>query len=70
MYTVDRETGPGSGAETDADQRTRLAQETQGLAAAEAELDAGLYVDVGKVRARIDSRPTVTPLPPPPTRRR
>ena len=56
--------------ETEAERGDRLAWEAEGLAEAEAELDAGLYVDLAEVRAWIDSLRTDTPLPPPPTRRR
>ncbi|MGH7155620.1 MAG: hypothetical protein ACREF3_16955 [Acetobacteraceae bacterium] len=56
--------------ETEAERRDRLAWEAEGLAEAEAELDAGLYVDLAEVRAWTDSLRTDTPLPPPPTRRR
>lgn len=56
--------------ETEAGLRDCLAWEAEGLAEAEAELDAGLYVDLAEARAWIDSLRTDTPLPPPPTRRR
>ncbi len=56
--------------ETEAERQARLAWEAEGIAEAEAELDAGLYVDLAEMRAWVDSLRTDTPLPPPPTRRR
>jgi predicted transcriptional regulator len=56
-------------AESDAERQARITWEAAGIAEAEAELNAGLYVDVTEVRAWIDSLRTDTPLPPPPTRR-
>jgi len=55
--------------ETEAERQARLAWEAEGIAEADAELDAGLYVDVAEMRAWIDSLRTDSPLPPPPTRR-
>lgn len=61
---------PATPSETEAERLDRLAWEAEGLAEAEAELDAGLYVDLAEMRAWVDSLRTDTPLPPPPTRRR
>ncbi len=55
--------------ETEAERQARLAWEAEGIAEADAELDAGLYVDAAELRAWIDSLRTDSPLPPPPTRR-
>jgi predicted transcriptional regulator len=55
--------------ETKAERKARLAWEATGIAEADAELDAGLYVDAAELRAWIDSLHTDSPLPPPPTRR-
>jgi predicted transcriptional regulator len=54
--------------ETEAEQQDRLAWEAEGIAEADAELAAGLYVDAAELRAWIDSLRTDSPLPPPPTR--
>jgi predicted transcriptional regulator len=56
--------------ETEAERQRRIAWEAEGIADAEAELDAGFYVDLAEVRVWIDSLQTNTPLPPPPSRRR
>jgi hypothetical protein len=61
---------PASGPETEADRQRRLAWEAEGIAEADAELDAGLYVDAEEMDAWIDSIGTDHELPPPPTRRR
>jgi predicted transcriptional regulator len=55
--------------ETEAERDDRFSWEAEGIAEARAELDAGLYVDAGEMRAWIDSFRTDAPLPPPPTRR-
>ena len=70
MDTLNHDIGTGSETETNAERQARLAREAEGIAEAEAELDAGLYIDISEVRAWIDSLRTDTPLPPPPTRRR
>jgi hypothetical protein len=51
--------------ETDAEWQARLAWEAKGIAAARAELDAGLYVDADEIEAWIDSIGTDHELPPP-----
>lgn len=56
--------------ETAAERQGRLAWEAAGIAAAEASLAAGLYVDADQIDAWIDSIGTDHELPPPPTRRR
>ncbi len=56
--------------ETDAEKQGRIAWEAARLAEAQAELDAGLYIDADEMRAWIDSIGTDHELPPPPTRRR
>ena len=56
--------------ETEAERQARLAWEAEGIAAAEASLAAGLYVDADDIDAWIDSIGTDNELPPPPTRRR
>ena len=56
--------------ETEAERQARLAWEAEGIAAAEASLAAGLYVDADDIDAWIDSIGTDRELPPPPARRR
>lgn len=56
--------------ETEAERQRNLAWEAEGIAAAEASLAAGLYVDADDIDAWIDSIGTDHELPPPPTRRR
>ncbi len=56
-------------AETEAERQARFEWEAEGIAEADAEFDAGLYVDVADVRAWVDSLRTDTPLPLPPIRR-
>ena len=56
--------------ETEADRQRRIAWEAERIAEAQAELDAGLYVDAAEIGAWIDSLGTDHELPPPPTRRR
>jgi predicted transcriptional regulator len=51
------------------ERQARFDWEAEGIAEADAELDAGLYVDAAELRAWIDSLRTDSPLPPPPTRR-
>ncbi len=64
------DTGHTPSSETEAERQARIAWQADRIAEADAELDAGLYVDAAEVRAWIDSLRTDTPLPPPPTRRR
>jgi predicted transcriptional regulator len=56
--------------ETEAERRRRLAWEAGQIAEADAELDAGLYVDAADINAWINSIGTEHELPPPPTRQR
>ena len=59
---------PATGRETEAEQQRRLASEAEMIAEADAELDAGLYVDATEIKAWIDSIGTAHELAPPPTR--
>jgi predicted transcriptional regulator len=56
--------------ETEAESQRRLAWEAAMIAEADAEIEAGLYVDADEVDAWIDSIGTDHELPPPPTRQR
>ncbi len=56
--------------ETEAERLDRIAWEAEGIAEADAELEAGFYVDATEIRAWVDSIGTDQELPPPPTRRR
>ena len=56
--------------ETEVERQARLAWEAEMIAEADAEIEAGLYVDSADVKAWIDSIGTDHELPPPPTRRR
>ncbi len=56
--------------ETEAAKQRRLAWEAEMIAEADAEIEAGLYVDSADIKAWIDSIGTDHELPPPPTRRR
>lgn len=73
MHDMDRTNAnidqpPGSGIE--AERQARIAWEAERIAEADAELDAGLYVDAGDMSAWIESIGTEQELPPPRTRRR
>ncbi len=59
-------TNPDTGQtlETEADRQHRIAWEADRIAEADAELEAGLYVDALEVRAWINSLRSDTPLPP------
>ena len=57
-----------TGPETEAERRDRVAWEAEGIAEAQAEVAAGLYVDMADVRAWVDSLRTDAPLPLPPIR--
>jgi predicted transcriptional regulator len=61
---------PNPETETETDRKHRIAWEAEMIAQADAELDAGLYVDADEIGAWIDSIGTDHELPPPPTRRR
>ena len=65
----DNET-PDPQRETDAERQRRLAWEAEMIAEADAEIEAGQYVDAADIKAWIDSIGTDHELPPPPTRRR
>ncbi len=69
MDTMNAATGQAPHPETEAERLDRFAWEAEGIAEARAELNAGLFVDAGEMRAWIDSLRTDAPLPPPPTRR-
>ncbi len=56
--------------ETEAERQDRIAWEAEGIAEADAELDAGLYVGAAEMRAWVESIGTDHELPPPPTRHR
>jgi predicted transcriptional regulator len=65
------ETAPAIGhVETEPERQRRITWESEGLAEARAEIDAGLFVDAADIDAWIDSIGTDHELPPPPTRRR
>lgn len=70
MDTTPRSADGAPTPETDADRKHRIAWEAEMIAQADAELDAGLYVDADEIGAWIDSIGTDHELPPPPTRRR
>jgi len=57
-------------AETDAEKQRRLAWEAEMIAEADAEIEAGLYVDAADIDAWINSIGTEHELPLPPTRHR
>lgn len=61
---------PNPRPETEAERQARLAWEAEMIAEADAEIEAGLYVDSADIKAWIDSIGTDQELPPPPTRRR
>ncbi len=52
------------------EEQRRLAWEAERVAEADAEIEAGLYVDADEIDAWIDRIGTDHELPPPPTRRR
>ena len=70
MDTTNFETGDTPRPETEAARQRRIAWEAAMIAEAEAELDAGLYVDSADVDAWIDSIGTDHELPLPATRQR
>jgi len=61
---------PTTRAESAEEAQRRLAWEAEMIAEADAEIEAGLYVDADEIDAWIDSIGTDHELPPPPTRRR
>jgi predicted transcriptional regulator len=61
---------PAPRPETEDERQRRLAWEAEMIAEADAEIEAGLYVDSADIKAWIDSIGTDHELPPPPTRRR
>lgn len=70
MDTVNHNVDAHPGAETEAERKARIAWEAKGIAEADAELDAGLYVDADDIRVWVDNIGTDHELPPPRTRRR
>jgi hypothetical protein len=56
--------------DTEAESQRRLTWEAEMIAEADAEIEAGLYVDADEVDAWIDTIGSDHELPPPPTRRR
>lgn len=72
MDTVPRpdDDTPAPRPETEAERQARLTREAEMIAEADAEIEAGLYVDSSDIKAWIDSIGTDHELPPPPTRRR
>jgi hypothetical protein len=56
--------------EIEAARQRRIAREAEMIAEADAELDAGLYVDWAEMEAWFDSIGTDHELPPPPARQR
>jgi len=69
MDTPKRDASQPPASEIESERRCRLAREAAGIAEAEAEFAAGLYVDADEIDAWIDSVGTDHELPPPPTRR-
>ena len=61
---------PAERSETEAERQRRLAWEAKMIAEADAEIEAGLYVDADEIDAWIDGIGTDHELPPPRTRRR
>lgn len=55
--------------ETEAERQARFAWEAEMIAEADAEIEAGLYVNSADIKAWIDSIGTDHELPPPATRR-
>jgi hypothetical protein len=55
--------------ETEGERRRRIAWEAEMIAQADAQIEAGLYVDSDEIDAWIDSIGTDHELPPPSTRR-
>ena len=70
MDTVNPDPGGTQPSENEADRQRRIAWEAADIAEAQAQIDAGFYVDADEVDAWIDSIGTDHELPPPPTRRR
>jgi predicted transcriptional regulator len=70
MDTTNLGTGDPPHPETEAERRRRIAWEAAMIAEADAELDAGLFVDSAEVDAWIDSIGTDHELPLPATRHR
>ena len=72
MDTVPRpdDDTPDPRPETGSERQARLSWEAKMIAEAEAEIEAGLYVDPADIKAWIGSIGTDHELPPPPTRRR
>ena len=68
--TMHLDAGQPASPETEAERRSRIAWEAERIAEADAEIEAGLYIDADEMDAWIDSIGTDHEPPPPPTRRR
>jgi len=64
------DSGHAARSETETERQRRLTWEAEMIAEADAEIEAGLYVDSDEMDAWIDSIGTDHELPPPATRRR
>jgi len=69
MDTVPRPDDGASRPETEAEMQRRFAWEAEMIAEADAEIEAGLYVDSANIKAWIDSIGSDHELPLPATRR-
>ncbi len=69
MDTLKLDTSQPPFSEIESERQRRLAREAAGIAEADAEFAAGLYVDADEIDTWIDSVDTDHELPPPPTRR-
>jgi predicted transcriptional regulator len=69
MDTYPRPGDNGLPTETEGERRRRIAWEAEMIAQADAQIEAGLYVDSDEIDAWIDSIGTDHELPPPSTRR-
>lgn len=65
MDTMNLDTGQPVGPETEAERRSRLAWEAEGIARARASIAAGYYATSAEVNAWIESLGTDNPLPVP-----
>jgi len=70
MDTAPRPDDSAEAARAEAERQRRFAWEAEMIAEADAEIEAGLYVDSAEIKAWIDSIGTDHVLPPPPTRHR
>jgi predicted transcriptional regulator len=69
MDTLKLDTSQSPSSDIESERQRRLAWEAAGIAEADAEFAAGLYVDADEIDAWIDSVGTDHELPPPGTRR-